>query len=216
MIGAMGIGTAILTAAIVLLVGLLFAATLTELRGGKKRATEALYLVSRVGSKHGFEVREKPLSLLLPQGGEPAVVHYHLLAPGEERDSITLKGTRPATSRLGNLIIDNDPSRVFAAGLKRLVLQAPQFDRAFRIFTEADHQVVVRNLLEETGGELLFLVRDLACRTRGGHFELADLAGRVKIQFDDRGIRFPSDVERLTLDLVRLFRLYRALAGAAD
>lgn len=215
MIGEMGIGFTVFSITVATLIGLLFLMSVMELLAAKKRSTEALYLVSRVGTKHGYPVREKPLSLIIPEGEGDAVLHYYLLAGGEGRDAIALKAERPATSRLGNIVIDNDPSRVFAAGMRRLVLAAPQFDPYFRIFTEVDRRDFVRTLLGGSG-EFLFLVKDLACRSRAGHFELVDLSGKVKIQFDDHGLRFPSDVERITLDIVRLHRLYRALAGAGE
>jgi len=215
MIGEMGMGTTVVAITLATLVGFLVMASVMELLAAKRRNTEALYLVTRVGARHGYPLQEKPLSLIIPEGKGSAVMHYYLLAPGEERDSIALKAERPATSRLGNLVIDNDPSRVFTAGLKRLVLATPQFDPYFRIFTEAERSEFVRTLLASSA-EFLFLVKDLACRSRTGHFEMVDLSGKVKIQFDDRGIRFPSDVERITLDVVRLYRLYRLLAGAGE
>lgn len=201
-----------LTITVAGLLGLFFA--LERRQGGKRRA-EAIYLVSRMAVRHGFEIQERPLLVHVPRGEGSAVVHYHLLGSGPDRDSITLRARHPTKSRLGNLVIDNDPARMVAAGLRRLPLDVPRLDRAFRVFTEEDRRVLVENLLC-LNGEIVGLVRDLACRTRRGHFELVDLGGEVKIQFDDRRISFPSDVERITLDLVRLFELYQDLAGTRD
>ncbi len=189
---------------------LLFLATLLELFSVQKRRKEALYLVSRVGDKHGYAWRESPLSLVVPQQGADAVVHYHLLSPGEERDSITLKDEHRGETRLGSVLIDNQPSRLFVPGMKRVVLGRPELDRYFRIFARPENLERVRSRVARDP-ELCGLLKALSSRTAGGHFELDDFAGMLKIQFDDLTLRFPSDVEEITLDLIRFHRLYRAL-----
>ena len=205
-------GTLVFSAAAALLMAIFF---LVELRTGKRRHGESLYLVSRVARRHGLELREKPLSLAIPWSRDSAVLHYHLLRPGGERDTITLTADFGGKSRLGNLVIDNSPSRMSAAGLDHLALGVPQLDRSFRIFTEPDRQVLLVNLLGESG-DLLRLVTDLSCHSRQGRLELVDLGGKVKIQFADRSLRFPSDVEEISLGLVRLYQLYLVLAGVGD
>lgn len=210
--------TLALAAAVALVMTIFF---LVELRTGQSRHAEALYLVSRVAERHGLQAsgadggRERPLALAVPWSRDGAVVHYHLLRPGGERDSIALTANRGAKSRLGNLVIDTHPGHFWCAGLERLVFGEPEIDPYFRIFTEPDRQVMVMNLLEQSG-EVLRLLKDVACRTRRGRFQLVDLHGRLKIQFDDRSLRFPSDVERASLDLLRFYQLYLVLAGAAD
>lgn len=202
-------GTLVFAALVALLVAFFFVA---ELRTRPQRQADALYLVSRVGSRYGLELREKPLALEVPWSRGEAAVHYHLLRTGGERDSITLTARRGEKSRLGNLVIASDPACFFSAGLERLALGAPQLDRCFRIFTEPDRQVLLLNLLEDSG-ELLRVLQNLTCRTRSGRFELVDLDGHVKIQVNDKSLRFPSDVEKVTLDLVRFYQLYLVLAG---
>ncbi len=205
-------GTLVFSAAAALVMAIFF---VVELRTGHRRHGESLYLVSRVARRHGLELREKPLSLAIPWSRDSGVVHFHLLRPGGERDSITLIADFGGRSRLGNLVIDNTPSRMLAAGLDRLALGVPQLDSYFRIFSEPDRQVLLVNLLGESG-DLLRLVKDLSCRSRQGRLELVDLGGKVKIQFTDRSLRFPSDVEEVTLGLLRLYQLYLVLAGVGD
>ncbi len=205
-------GTLVFSAAAAVVMAIFF---LVELRTGQNRHAESLYLVSRVARRHGFDLLERPLSLAIPWSRDSAVVHYHLLRPGGERDSITLTADFGEKSRLGSLVIDNSPSRMLAAGLDRLALGVPQLDRYFRIFTEPERQVLLINLLEQSG-DLLRLVQDLSCRSQKGRFELVDFGGKVKIQFADRSLRFPSDVEEVTLGLVRLYQLYLVLAGVRD
>lgn len=204
--------TILFAAAVALLMATFF---LAELRTSRERQAQAQYLVSRVGARYGFEVKSSPLSLVIPWSREGAVIHYHLLRTGGERDSITLTARRGAKSRLGNLTIASDPARFCASGLERLALGAPRLDRNFRIFCEPDRRALLLNLLEDSG-ELLRIFEALACRTRSGRFELVDLGGRVKIQFHDKSLRFPSDVEKVTLDLVRIHQLYLVLAGVCD
>lgn len=204
-------GTIIIAAAVAVLTASFFVA---EVRASPRRQAEALYLVARAGARHGLELREKPLSLVVPWSRDEAVIHYHLLRTGGERDSITLTAQRGEKSRLGNLVVVSE-ARLFTAGLDYLALGVTQLDRAFRIFAEADRRVVLTNLLEDSG-ELLARFHDLACRTPNGRFELMDLDGRLKIQVDDKSLRFPSDVERITLDLVRVYQLYSVLAGVSD
>lgn len=199
----------------ILVVVLLAGFFIADLRTSPKRQAEALYLVERVGSRYGLELTKRPLALEIPWSHEGAVVHYHLLRTGGERDSITLVARRGGKSRLGNLAISNDPARLFSAGLTYLFLGAPPLDRSFRIFTEPDRRVLLLNLLEDSG-DLLRVLQDLACRTRSGRFELIDLDGHVKMQVHDKSLRFPSDVEKVTLDLVRLYQLYLVLAGVSD
>lgn len=203
-------GTFVIAAVVVLMASFFVA----ELRSRPGRQAEALYLVSRAAARHGLELNEKPLSLVVPWSHEEAVVHYHLLRTGGERDSITLTARRGAKSRLGNLVIVSE-ARLFTAGLQYLALGDAQLDRSFRIFAETDRRVMLMNLLEDSG-ELLKLFQDLACRTPAGRFELMDLDGRLKIQVDDKSLRFPSDVESITLDLVRVYQLYSVLAGVCD
>jgi len=221
--------TLTISAAVALVMAIFF---LVELRTGQSRHAEALYLVQRVAERHGLQIspldpprgtlqacglegRERPLALAVPWSRDGAVVHYHLLRPGGERDSIALTAKRGARSRLGNLVIDTHPGHLWCAGLERLWLGEPELDPYVRIFTEPDRQVMVMNLLEQSG-ELLRLLKDVACRTPRGRFQLVDLGGRLKIQFDDRSLRFPSDVELASLDLLRCYQLYLVLAGFAD
>ncbi len=194
------------------IVVLLLAATGAEVLTAKRRRREAFYLVSGVGGRLGLEVREEPLSLVLPDDDSGATVHYHLLAPGDERDSITLKASRDSPTRLGNLMVDDDPVRVYAAGMKRLALGSPRFDGCFRVFTQEERTDLVANLLagEE---ELLRGLEALARHTRTAHLELQDLSGTLKIQVDDDSLRFPSDVEAVTRGIVAVYRRYRRLAG---
>lgn len=191
---------------------LLLAATAAEVLTAQRRRREALYLVTSVGTKLGLAVREKPLSLRLPDTGEAPTLHYHLLAPGDERDSITLKASRDGPTRLGNVLIDNDPARIFAPGMKRLILGSSRFDRCFRVFTQDERSGIVANLLagEE---DLLLQLEALARHTRTAHLQLDDLSGHLKIQVDDESLRFPSDVEEVTRGLVTVYRRYRRLAG---
>lgn len=209
--------TLALAAAVAVVMAIFF---LVELRTGQSRHAESLYLVSRVAERHGLEVcgvgvRQRSLALAVPWSRDGAQVHYHLLRPGGERDSIALTANRGAKSRLGNLVIDTHPVHFWCAGLERLELGDAELDPYFRIFTEPDRKVMVYNLLEHSG-ELLRLLKDVACRTRRGRFQLVDLHGRLKVQFDDRSLRFPSDVERASLDLLRCYQLYLVLAGFAD
>jgi hypothetical protein len=204
-------GTFVIAAAVAVLTAFFFVA---ELRARPKRQGEALYLVSRAGARLGLELREKPLSLVVPWSRDEAVIHYHLLRTGGEKDSITLTARRGEKSRLGNLVVASE-ARLFTAGLDYLALGVAQLDRSFRIFAEADRRVLLTNLLEDSG-ELLALLQDLACRTPSGRFELMDIGGRLKIQVDDKSLRFPTDVERITLDLVRVYQLYSVLAGVRD
>lgn len=201
---------AVLIITVLGIAGLIFA---LEHRYGPRLAWnpvgEALYLVSRVATRHGFQMREKPLSLIVPRGS--ATLHYHLLGSSRERDSIILKAVHSGPSRLGHVVVDNDPARMVAAGLKRLPLGVPALDRRFRLFAAPEQHVVIDNLVS-LNGELARLLHDLSCRSRRGHFELVDLGGVVKIRYQDR-IRFPSDVEKITLDLVRLHELYEEMAG---
>lgn len=190
-----------------------------ELRARPGRHTEALYLVSRVASRHRLHLQKKSLhrgilSVEIPWSHDQATLHYHLLRPGGERDSITLTA-RFGKNRLGHLVISSDPARIFCAGLRYLDLNTPQLDHCFRIFTQIDRQAVMLNLLESSS-DLLRTLQDLACRTPTGRFELVDLGGHLKIQVNDKSLRFPSDVEKATLDLVRLYQLYLVLAGARD
>ena len=196
--------------AVILLMTIFFVA---ELRARPGRQAEARYLVARAGERHGLELCERPLSLVVPWSHDEATLHYHLLRGGE-RDSITLTARRAEKSRLGNLVVVSEP-RFFTAGLEYLALGVPRLDRSFRIFTEAERRAVVINLLEDSG-ELVSILEDLSCRSRSGRFEIMDLDGHLKVQFNDRSLRFPSDVEKLTHDLVRFYQLYLVLAGARD
>ena len=202
--------TVVLSLAIAALLGGFFVA---ELRRAPARSAEALYLVHRVGSRNGFEVCEKPLSLRLPWGTGRAELHYHLLT-SDRHDSITLTDERGAPSRLGNLVITNAPARSFST-LRRLGFETSQFDRHFQVLADPDRHAGVVNLLE-ANAEILFLLKDLASRSRHCRFELLDLEGRIKIQLTDRRLRFPSEVESITLDLVRLLKLYQIVAGDRD
>lgn len=204
-------GTIVFATALAVLMASFYVA---ELRARPRRQAEALYLVSRAGARLGLELRERPLSLVVPWSREEAEIHYHLLRTGGERDSITLTARRGEKSRLGNLVVVSE-ARLFTAGLEYLALGVAQLDRSFRIFAEAKRRVLLTNLLEDSG-ELLALLQDLACRTRSLRFELMDLDGRLKIQIDDKSLRFPSDVEKITLDLVRVYQLYSVLAGVRD
>lgn len=198
-------------AGLVLLLVAVGAASL-DLRAGRERRREALYLVGRVAQRHRLTLAREPLAVEVPGEGGDALIHFYLHAPREADDSIVLKASRPPGSRIGNLVADSDGARI-VPGMERLAL-GPAFDPYFRVYCEPERADLVAARLAGYP-DFADRLRALASRTDSCRIEVADLDGSLKAGFLDRGIRFPSLVEDVTLDLVRLFAAYRRLCGSA-
>lgn len=185
-------------------------ASAVDLRARRDRRREALYLVGRVADRHGLRLQPDPIAIEIPGETTGTVIHFYLHGASETDDSIVLQTPRPDGSRLGNLVVDSDGARI-VPGMTRLEL-GPAFDPYFRVYCQPERADVVTARL---AGYPAFAdgLRALASRTRSCRVELADLDGRFKVQFLDPRIRFPSVVEGVTLDLLRLLPAYRRLAG---
>jgi len=196
------------------LVGLLLVlaglTTVANVRARGERRREALYLVGRVAGRHHLALCAEPLSIELDWDDRPVTIHYYLHGAHEGDDSIVLRSRRPSGSRLGNLVAHSDVTRIIP-GMTRIVL-GPDFDPYFRISCAPERaDLVAARLLGHPA--FAAALRSLTSRTRSCRVELADLDDHFQISYLDRRIRFPSLVEDVTLDFLRLLPTYRQLAG---
>lgn len=193
------------------------AAALLEAAAADHRHARARELAGRAAGRLGLTVPPAdlrvPLAVEVPGvAGRPAAsLRYHLATPQEEDARITLVAIGPPRpARLGHLWVDSHPSRLLVPGLAPLSLGAA-FDRHFRVYAEADRRPAVLSLLSQHP-DVPALLRRLATRTRTCRLELIDQAGALKIDYRDRRLRFPSDVEAVSLDLVALYAHWAALS----